>query len=85
MRITCLRWPLVRSWAHHIWSPSAPLAGASARRPSRPAAGLAMAKRLMSVEPITEGWVKTDCVPHIFGELPTQAPTRGSQDSEART
>lgn len=29
-----------------------------------------LAKRLMAGEPITFGWVKRECVPHIFGELP---------------
>jgi XapX domain-containing protein len=30
------------------------------------------AKRLIAREPIDIGWVKTECVPHIFGELPTK-------------
>jgi XapX domain-containing protein len=29
-----------------------------------------IAKRLLSNQPITIGWVQTDCVPHVFGELP---------------
>jgi XapX domain-containing protein len=32
-----------------------------------------MAKRLMAGEPVNVGWVKTECVPHIFGELPTKS------------
>lgn len=34
-----------------------------------------MAKRLMTGEPINIGWVKSDCVPHIFGKLPTRTTT----------
>lgn len=30
-----------------------------------------LAKRLLSGEPVTVGWVKQECVPHVFGELPT--------------
>jgi XapX domain-containing protein len=29
-----------------------------------------LAKRLISGEPITVGWIKKECVPHVFGELP---------------
>jgi XapX domain-containing protein len=29
-----------------------------------------LAGRLMQREPITIGWLKTECVPHVFGELP---------------
>jgi XapX domain-containing protein len=32
-----------------------------------------MTKRLMAREPITVGWVKSECVPHIFGELPAKS------------
>jgi XapX domain-containing protein len=32
-----------------------------------------IAKRLISGEPITTAWVKSDCVPHVFGPLPTKA------------
>ena len=32
-----------------------------------------IAKRLMNNQPITIGWVRTDCVPHVFGELPRNA------------
>jgi XapX domain-containing protein len=32
-----------------------------------------MAKRLMVGEAVNVGWVKTECVPHIFGELPTKS------------
>jgi XapX domain-containing protein len=31
------------------------------------------AKRLIAREPIDVGWVKAECVPHIFGELPSKA------------
>jgi XapX domain-containing protein len=30
------------------------------------------AKRLMTGQPISAAWVKSECVPHIFGELPTK-------------
>ena len=30
-----------------------------------------LAKRLISGEPVTLGWVKEERVPHVFGELPT--------------
>lgn len=30
-----------------------------------------LAKRLISGESVTVGWVKEECVPHVFGELPT--------------
>jgi XapX domain-containing protein len=29
-----------------------------------------IAKRLWSGEPVTMGWVKEECTPHIFGSLP---------------
>jgi len=32
-----------------------------------------MAKRLISGEPITAAWIRSDCVPHVFGPLPTKA------------
>jgi XapX domain-containing protein len=31
------------------------------------------AKRLIAREPVDIGWVKAECVPHVFGELPTKA------------
>jgi XapX domain-containing protein len=36
-----------------------------------------LAKRLIAGQPISAAWVKSDCVPHIFGELPGRpaAPT----------
>lgn len=30
-----------------------------------------LAKRLISGKPVTVGWMKKECVPHVFGELPT--------------
>jgi XapX domain-containing protein len=30
-----------------------------------------LVKRCAGHEPITKAWFKTECVPHIFGELPT--------------
>jgi XapX domain-containing protein len=29
-----------------------------------------LAKRLVSSEPISSAWVREQCVPHIFGQLP---------------
>ena len=29
-----------------------------------------LAKRLVSSEPVSTGWVREQCVPHIFGQLP---------------
>ena len=37
------------------------------------------AKRLVAGESISVGWVKTDCVPHIFGQLPTKPKSSGVQ------
>ena len=44
-----------------------------------------MAKRLMAKEPVNLGWVKTQCVPHIFGQLPTRTMSRTAGDKEVRT
>ena len=43
-----------------------------------------MAKRLLAGEPISIGWLKTECVPHVFGELPTTS-TAAVADREVRT
>jgi XapX domain-containing protein len=32
-----------------------------------------LAKRLVSSEPVSTGWVREQCVPHIFGQLPGKA------------
>ena len=32
-----------------------------------------IAKRLLSGAPLTAAWVKHECVPHMFGELPKRA------------
>jgi XapX domain-containing protein len=29
-----------------------------------------LAKRLVSSEPVTVGWLKRECAPHVLGELP---------------
>lgn len=42
-----------------------------------------LVKRLVAGQPITIGWVKTDCMPHMFGELPTKVRTRTAADQEA--
>jgi XapX domain-containing protein len=31
-----------------------------------------LAKRLVSSEPVSSTWVREQCVPHIFGQLPGQ-------------
>jgi XapX domain-containing protein len=44
------------------------------------------AKRVMAGLPITSEWMKTECVPHVFGELPTKPSTTGAQPrDEVRT
>lgn len=43
-----------------------------------------MVKRLMVGEPITVGWIKSDPVPHIFGELPTKSASIDAIDHEVR-
>jgi xanthosine utilization system XapX-like protein len=32
-----------------------------------------VAKRWLSGEHITAAWMKTECTPHVFGELPKRA------------
>jgi XapX domain-containing protein len=32
-----------------------------------------LAKRLVSNEPVSSAWVREQCVPHIFGQLPGKA------------
>jgi XapX domain-containing protein len=44
-----------------------------------------MAKRLLAREAINVGWMKTDCVPHIFGELPTKASATTAANREVQT
>jgi XapX domain-containing protein len=41
-----------------------------------------IAKRLIAGEPINLGWVRTDCVPHMFGELPSK--TAGGTPTKTR-
>ena len=46
-----------------------------------------IAKRLFSSAPLTVGWVKHECTPHIFGELPkraSQMPHARVADAEPR-
>jgi XapX domain-containing protein len=40
-----------------------------------------VAKRLVAGHPITTAWVKSDCVPHVFGPL----PARPAAQAEARS
>ena len=40
-----------------------------------------LVKRLISGQPISAAWVKSECVPHVFGEL----PTRLTKPAEAKT
>jgi XapX domain-containing protein len=35
-----------------------------------------LAKRLMAGHRVDVSWVKSDCVPHVFGELPTNPSLR---------
>jgi XapX domain-containing protein len=44
-----------------------------------------IAKRLMVKESLDVGWVKTQCVPHIFGQLPSAAMSRSARDKELPT
>jgi XapX domain-containing protein len=44
-----------------------------------------MAKRLIAKEPVNVGWVRTQCVPHVFGQLPIGAMSRNAGDKEIRT
>jgi XapX domain-containing protein len=39
------------------------------------------AKRLSSGQPITAAWMKTECVPHVFGQLPTSLQPRAESKS----
>lgn len=41
-------------------------------------------KRFLAGEQVTIGWVKTDCMPHIFGELPTKPISKVETDREVR-
>jgi XapX domain-containing protein len=43
-----------------------------------------LVQRVIAGHPITIGWVKSDCVPHVFGELPTKAATRVATKNEVR-
>lgn len=38
-----------------------------------------IAKRLISGQPLTISWLKSDCGPHIFGALPGKAKTPDPQ------
>ena len=43
-----------------------------------------IAKRLVSSEPVSTSWVREQCVPHIFGQLPGKtAETRQPKNIEA--
>jgi XapX domain-containing protein len=44
-----------------------------------------LAKRVLAGEPIGIGWLKTDCAPHVFGELPTKPKTVIATERELRT
>ncbi|WP_374632092.1 DUF1427 family protein [Ferrovibrio sp.] len=44
-----------------------------------------IAKRLMSGQPITISWLKSDCGPHIFGALPGKAEVKPGCDKGAPT
>ncbi|HTD74625.1 MAG TPA: XapX domain-containing protein [Steroidobacteraceae bacterium] len=43
-----------------------------------------LAKRLVSNEPVSTSWVREQCVPHIFGQLPGKtAETRQPKNIDA--
>jgi XapX domain-containing protein len=42
-----------------------------------------IAKRLLSGEAVTVSWTRTQCVPHVLGELPGRAP-KAATESVAR-
>jgi XapX domain-containing protein len=35
-----------------------------------------LAKRLLAQQPISVGWLKKECAPHVFGELPVGESAR---------
>ena len=46
-----------------------------------------LAKHLISGEPISAARVKSECVPHVFGELPTRVakPAEAKEPTESST
>jgi XapX domain-containing protein len=44
-----------------------------------------VAKRLLAGQPITAAWVRSDCVPHVFGPLPArpEVPAQARADKPA--
>jgi xanthosine utilization system XapX-like protein len=44
-----------------------------------------LAKRWLAGEPIGIGWLKADCAPHVFGELPAKPKTVIVTERELRT
>jgi XapX domain-containing protein len=44
-----------------------------------------IARRLLNNQPITIGWVRTDCVPHVFGELPKKRSLSAKIDQKVPT
>jgi len=44
-----------------------------------------IAKRMVAGQPIDASWVRADCVPHIFGQLPTNPSTGAIVDREIHT
>jgi XapX domain-containing protein len=44
-----------------------------------------IAKRLLNNQSITIGWVQTDCVPHVFGELPGRANAPAKIEQKVQT
>jgi XapX domain-containing protein len=43
------------------------------------------AKRIMTGLPITTEWMKTDCAPHVLGQLPTKPRAGAPSKDEVRT
>ena len=44
-----------------------------------------LAKRLLTKEPVNVGWVTTQCVLHVFGQLPSNTMIWNARDEEVRT
>jgi XapX domain-containing protein len=40
-----------------------------------------LAKRLIAGHPISAAWIKSDCVPHVFGPLPARPATPVEQQA----
>jgi len=43
-----------------------------------------IAKRVLAREPVTSAWTRTQCAPHVFGELPRASSTTPDSRTAAR-